>query len=230
MTVAFINAWGILLKGGPMMWPIILLSILAISVGVEKFLFLSSMEGRAKKFKPAFYQAVRENRMKDALGLCEEDAPGLGRICKAGLMKFGSSMELIKTAMEQAAVFEIHILKQRLNLLVFAVNAAPLLGLLGTTTALCVVFHAAQMRSNALNPLSLGDMASGVWQALVTTSAGLSVGIVSFAIYSFTVSRINDKIAGFEQTISEVTTMLQAVSQLDPSAGMLNHESGTPQD
>jgi biopolymer transport protein ExbB len=219
MTVFFINAWGILLKGGPMMWPIFLLSILAITVGIEKFLFLSALERDIKKFKPVFFKAVRENRMKDALGICEENILGLGNICKAGLMKFGASVDLMKASMEQAAGFEIHVLKQRLGLLAFIVNAAPLLGLLGTTTSLCVVFHAAQMRSNALNPLSLGDMSSGIWQALLTTSAGLSVGIVSFAIYSFTAGRVNGAIVSFEQTISEAVGILQAVSQLDPPKG-----------
>ena len=215
MTVTFINAWGILLKGGPMMWPIFLLSLLAITVGIEKFLFLSTVDRSIKKIKPVFFKAVRANRMKDALSVCEENPLGLGNICKAGLMKYGSSMDLIKASMEQAAAFEIYALKQRLNLLAFIVNAAPLLGLLGTTTALCVVFHAVQMRSNALNPLSLGDMSSGIWQALVTTSAGLLVGIISFAIYSFTASRVNDVIVIFEQTISESVGLLQAVSQLD---------------
>jgi biopolymer transport protein ExbB len=215
MTVIFINAWGILLRGGPMMWPIVLLSILAITVGIEKFLFLNAVDQSARKFRPVFLKAVRESRMKDALGICEENMFGLGPICKAGLMKFGSSVDLIRASMEQAAGFEIHALKQRLNLLAFIVNAAPLLGLLATTTSLCVVFHAVQMRSNALNPLSMGDMSSGIWQALVTSSAGLSVGIISFAIYSFTVSRVNDVVMTFEQTISETVSTLQAVSESD---------------
>ena len=222
MTVSFINAWGILFKGGPMMWPIFALSILAITVGIEKWLFLSTLEQDIRRFRPLFFKAVRENRMKDALGLCEDNAYGVGRICKAGLMKFGSSVGLIKSSMEEVAVFEIHGLKKRLDLLVFIVNAAPLLGLLGTTSSLCVVFHAAQMRSNALNPLSLGDMSSGIWQALLTTSAGLSVGIISFAVYSFTASRVNGLIAAFEQTISEAAGILQAVAQLSPASAEEN--------
>jgi len=208
MTFSFINAWGILLKGGPMMWPILLLSLLAVTVGIEKFLFLNTVDRDIKKFKPVFFKAVRENRMKDALGICEENIFGLGNICRAGLMKSGSSVDLIKASMIEAAGFEIHVLKRRLNLLAFIVNAAPLLGLLGTTSALCVVFHAAQMRSNALNPLSLGDVSSGIWQALLTTSAGLSVGIISFAIYSFTAGRVNELIVSYEQTISEVVEVL----------------------
>lgn len=204
-----------------MMWPIFLLSILAVTVGIEKFLFLSAVEKNINKFKPVFFKAVRQGKMKDALGTCEENALGLGNICKAGLMKYGSSIDLIKASMEQAASFEIHALKQRLNLLAFIVNAAPLLGLLGTTTALCVVFHAAQMRSNALNPLSLGDMSSGIWQALVTTVAGLSVGIISFAIYSFTASRVNQVVVSFDQTISEAVGILQAVSESDSPEGSL---------
>jgi biopolymer transport protein ExbB len=203
------------------MWPIFLLSILAVTVGIEKFLFLSAVEKNINKFKPVFFKAVRQGKMKDALGTCEENALGLGNICKAGLMKYGSSIDLIKASMEQAASFEIHALKQRLNLLAFIVNAAPLLGLLGTTTALCVVFHAAQMRSNALNPLSLGDMSSGIWQALVTTVAGLSVGIISFAIYSFTASRVNQVVVSFDQTISEAVGILQAVSESDSPEGSL---------
>jgi len=215
MTVAVFNAWGILLKGGAMMWPIFLLSILAITVGIDKFLFLNAVEKNIKKIKPVFFDALRTNRMKDALGICEENAPGLGVILKAGLMKYGSSIDLIKASMDQAAAFEVHALKQRLDLLAFSVNAAPLLGLLGTTTSLCIVFHAVQMRSNALNPLSLGDMSSGIWQSLITTSAGLSVGIISFAIYSFTAKRVNDLIVAFEQTISEAVGVLQSASQLD---------------
>jgi len=127
--------------------------------------------------------------------------------------------------MEQAAAFEIHALKQRLHLLAFIPNAAVLLGLLGTTNALCVVFHAAQMRSSALNPLSLGDMSSGIWQALLTTSAGLSVGIITFAIYNFTASRVNDLIVAFDQSISEATELLQALAQLDRHTGEPPHES-----
>lgn len=213
MTVSIINAWGIFLRGGPIMWPILILSLLAFTVGIEKFLFLNAVQEQIRKFKPVFFKAVQENRMKDALGICEENTFGLGNVCKAGLMKFGSSVELMKASMEQAAAFEVHALKQRLSLLVFIVNTAPLLGLLGTTTSLCVVFHAAQMRSNALNPLSLGDMSSGIWQALVASSAGLSVGIISFAIYSFTASRTNDVIVTIEQTINETAVILQAVSE-----------------
>jgi biopolymer transport protein ExbB len=202
-----------------MMWPIFLLSILAITVGIEKFLYLNAVDKNIKKFKPVFLKDVRQGRMKEALGACEENALGLGNIYKAGLMKYGSSVDLIKSSMEEAAGFEVRILKQRLNLLAFIVNAAPLLGLLGTSSALCVVFHAVQMRSNALNPLSLGDMSSGIWQALVATSAGLSVGIISFAIYSFTASRVNDVVATIEQTISEAAGTLQAMAENDEGAG-----------
>ncbi|MBF0503755.1 MAG: MotA/TolQ/ExbB proton channel family protein [Candidatus Omnitrophica bacterium] len=209
MTISFINAWGILLKGGPMMWPILLLSVATIAVGIEKLMLFSAVEQNMKKLKPVFFKAIQENRMKDALIACEENSDALGRICKAGLMKYGATADLIKVSMEQAAGFEIHALKRRLNLLAFIPNAAVLLGLLGTSNALCVVFHAVLMRSNALNPLSLGDMSSGIWQALLTTSAGLSVGIIGYAIYSFTASRINDIVSAFEQTIGESAELLQ---------------------
>jgi len=185
---------------------------------------LTGIEKNMKKFKPVFFKAIQENRMEDALKACEEAPDGLGRIGRSGLMKFGSSVDLIKASMEQAAAFEIHVLKQRLNLLAFVPNASALLGLLGTTSALCVVFHAVQMRSSALNPLSLGDMSSGIWQALLTTSAGLGVAIITFAVYHFTASRVDDMILDFEQTISETAELLQAVSETDRKLGVEPHE------
>ncbi|MBF0511245.1 MAG: MotA/TolQ/ExbB proton channel family protein [Candidatus Omnitrophica bacterium] len=215
MPVVVINAWGLLFKGGPMMWPILFLSILSITIGIEKFLFLNAVDKQIRKFKLDFLKAIRDNRIKDALSLCEEHPVGLGLICKAGVMKFGASIDLIRQAMQERAGIEIHRLKQHLGLLQFIINAAVMLGLLGTTTALCVVFHAAQMRSNALNPLSLGDMSSGIWQALVTTASGLFVGVLTFAIYSFVAMRVNDLIAVFDQSIQETITILQAVSEME---------------
>ena len=131
MTIAFINAWGILLKGGPMMWPILLLSVVAIAVGIEKLLFLTGVEKNMKKLKPVFFKAIQENRMKDALSVCTENPDGLGRIGKAGLMKFGSSVDLIKASMEQAAAFEIHALKRRLNVVGLHPQCGCVIGIVG---------------------------------------------------------------------------------------------------
>ncbi len=210
MNIAFINAWGILFKGGPMMWPILLLSIVGLVIAVEKFIQLNKAQQELLRFKEGLFVEIRQQRLKEALVLCEERANFVGRIIKAGIVKFGQPRSVIVAAMEDAATVEIHQLKQRLGILALITNVAPMLGVLGTVSGMTVVFHAVQMRANALNPLSLGDMSSGIWQALLTTTAGLLVGVISLSAYSFCCARVNDVIMSIDQAVKEAANLLES--------------------
>ncbi len=225
MNVAFVNAWGLVFKGGPMMWPILILSVFALAIAVEKLLALQNLERRMVDVKVRILNAIRENRLKEALQMCEEQPTVISRVLKAGILKFGTSAQTMKGAMEEIAYFEIHQIKQRMGLLAMIVNAAPLLGLLGTISGMCVVFHAVQMRSNALNPLSLGDMSSGIWQALLTTVAGLMVGVMALAVHGFCGNRINDFIVLIEQIILEASQVLHNISESGMREEQSQHES-----
>ncbi len=215
MTLVFFNAWGILVKGGAMMWPILLLSIVAVTITIEKTIQLNAVLRSLPLLREGVMGALRANQLKEAVRLCEETPSLLGKVIKAGVLKFGAGRDTVKSEMEQAAVMLVHQLKQRLDILALITNVAPLLGLLGTVAGLCVVFHAVQMRSNALNPLSLGDMSSGIWQALLTTAAGLIVGIISLSVYSFCASRVNDVIMQIEQLILEITGTIERVAEIE---------------
>ncbi len=210
MSIAFINAWGILFKGGPMMWPILLLSIVALVIAIEKFIQLNKAQQELIRFKEAVFMEIRQQHLKEALILCEESAGFIGRILKGGVVRFGQPRLAVLMAMEDAAAIEIHQLKQRLGILALITNVAPILGILGTVSAMTVVFHAVQMRANALNPLSLGDMSSGIWQALLATTAGLLVGVISLTAYSFCRSRVNDLIVSIDQMVKEAANLLES--------------------
>lgn len=210
MNIAFVNAWGILFKGGAMMWPILLLSIVGLGIAVEKFISLNKAQKEMDLLKAALFQEIRNNRLKEAVKLCEAGESFIGRIIKAGILKFGQPRAAVLAAMEEMASIEIHYLKQRLDILKLITNAAPLLGLVGTISGMTVVFHAVQMRSNALNPLSLGDMSSGVWQALLSTTAGLMVGLIVLAAHSFCAARVNDMIVRIEATVNGAADLLES--------------------
>lgn len=213
MTVSVMNAWTILFKGGPMMWPILLLSIVAMAIGINRLIALASIERALPLQKQRLLDSLRLGRLKDTMRLCEEQGV-LGAILKQGILKFGSSRDLIKGSMEEVFDYEAARIKQHMDLLSLVINAAPLLGILGTVNAMTVVFHAVQIRSNLLNPLTAGELASGIWQALLTTAAGLTVGVLGFAIYGFCAARINTVMSYFQRSINEMTNVLLQLAEL----------------
>ncbi len=213
--VAVFNLWQLILKGGPMMWPLILLSIIALAIGLERLFYLSSLEKILKVHKANLFNSLQKEKIKQTLSVCESYQSPFSRVFKAGLLKFGSSSEVIKTAMDEVFIYETHRLKERMGILYFIVNVSVLIGLLGTVVGLTVVFHSIQVRSNVLNPLSVGDVAVGIWQALFSTVVGMMVCILTYSIYSFCISRINNVIADLQISISQTTHMLVQLGQLN---------------
>ncbi len=217
MMVIVFNLWQLILKGGPMMWPIVFLSVVALAVGMERVFFLSSMEKSLKAHKADLMRSLQQDSIKHTLGLCESYKSPFSRILKAAILKFGNSPEVIKTAMEEVFVYETYLLRERMGVLSFVINVSVLIGLLGTVIGLTVVFHSVQVRANVLNPLGVGDMAVGIWQALFSTIAGLVVCILSFSVYSFCVSRINNVIADLQIAMARVVHILVQLAELNPN-------------
>lgn len=214
MNIVVMNAWQIVLKGGPMMWPILLLSITALAIGINRMMLLTKTERKLLVDKQILLESLRQGRLKDTMRLCESQDGILSGILREGILKFGSSRDLIKGSMEEIFEHETSKIKEHMGILSAIVNIAPLVGLLGTVNAMTVVFHAVVIRSNVLNPLTAGELATGIWQALLTTAAGLLVAILSYAVYTFCAMRINVIIVHIERLIVEMTNILQQLSEL----------------
>ena len=211
--VAFFNLWQLLLKGGPMIWPLLLLSVLALSVGLEKIFYLISYEKSFRSNKDKLFENLKKENIKQVVTMCEDLSGSFSHILKAGLLNFGHSKEAISAAMQEIYVYEVCRLKERMSILSFVINVSVLIGLLGTVIGLMVVFHSVQVRSNVLNPLSLGDVAVGIWQALFVTVLGLMVCILSFAVYSYCAARINNIIADLDIAKHQALHMLIQLAQ-----------------
>lgn len=218
MIVVIFNLWQLILKGGPLMWPILLLSVVALGVAVERIVYLSKAQKLFKAHQTHLMRSLQQDSIKHTLSLCESYDSSFSRIFKAALLKFGNSAEVIKVGMEEIFVYEVRRLQERMNILIFAINASVLMGLLGTVVGLTVVFHSVQIRSNLLNPLSMGDMAQGIWQALFTTVAGLTVCVLSFSAYSFCMSRINDITADLQMAMAKTVHILVQLAELNDAA------------
>ena len=198
------SAWEFIKEGGPMMAPILLCSLMAFSIIIEKFMYFVSLRTNLLQLKRQIFQQLKDNNIKEALNTCEGNPSPLAQILKAGISKFGSSREEIKEQMENASLFEIPKLENRLNALATIAHIAPLLGFLGTVTGMISIFHTIQARSASMNPVTAGDLAGGISEALITTTAGLMVAIPAYVAHNYFVSRVNTIVLEMEHGAAEL--------------------------
>jgi len=215
MNIWEISLWKLILAGGPIMAPIILCSVFALGIVIEKLIYFSSIKTDTIKLKNQVFEHVKNNKLKEAVELCEINPAPVARILKAGLLKSGASRDEIKEAIEDVSLFEIPKLERRLNALATIAHVAPLLGLLGTVTGMTGSFHTIQVRSTTLNPVTPGDLAGGIWEALLTTVAGLVVAIPTFVAYNYCISQVNHHVLEMERIATELVNFLSQIAEAE---------------
>ena len=208
MSIWEINAWKLFLTGGPVMWPILLCSILSLGIALEKIWHFSVVKTDTLRLKREILKLIRKNKFKEALGLCQTNSSPIAKIFKAGILKFGSSKQDIQEAIEDMTLFEIPPLEKRLTALATIANIAPLLGLLGSVAGIIGTFHTIQVRSMTNNPAAPGELVGGIGEALITTMAGLLVAIPTFVVYNYCVSRVKNIVLEMERAATELVDFL----------------------
>ena len=213
MGIEGIEAWELLKAGGPVMIPIVLCSIFALGIVIEKLIFFSSIRTDIHHLKEGVFSLIKNNKLKQAIETCDNNPSPVAKILKAGIVKFGSSREEIKEAMEDISLFEIPKLEKHLTALTTIANISPLLGLLGTVIGMTTVFYTIHIRAASMNPVTPADLAGGIWQALLTTAAGLMVAIPAFVAYNYCVSRVNAVVLDMERVATELVNFLCHISE-----------------
>lgn len=197
-----------IVKGGPMMIPILLCSILALAIIMERFMYLQKIKLDTKKFMNDISDSLKRNRAMDAINICEQ-APGpLPNVLKAGILKYDRTRQEIKEAIEDASLHEIPRLERNISILATVAQISTLLGLLGTVIGMVEVFQKIQEKSAALNPVTPADLSGGIWQALIATAAGLIVAIPTLTAYNYFVSRVNNFILQMEISATDLVNIL----------------------
>jgi len=178
---------------------------------IEKLIYFSTIKEDPKKIRATVFEYIKNNKIKEAIVYCEESPSPVAKILEAGLLKFGSPKEDIREALSDASQLEIPKLERRLTALSTIAQISPLLGLLGTVTGMASSFHTIQVRTTSMNPVSPGDLAGGIWEALLTTVAGLMVAIPAYVVYNYLVSRINKFILEMERSATELLNHLSQI-------------------
>ena len=202
------SLWQVFLSGGPVMWPILLCSVFALAIILEKSWYLNKIKIDTQKFLGNILDRIKRHEIKEALQTCDNTKSPIAHILKAGILKYDRTRDQIKEAIEDASLYEIPKLEKNLSILATIAHISPLLGLLGTVTGMVRCFQTIQAKATSFHPVSPGDLAGGIWEALLTTVAGLIVAIPAFVAYNYLVSHINNFILEMEKASTELVNFL----------------------
>jgi biopolymer transport protein ExbB len=202
------SPWKIFLAGGPIMWPILICSIWALAVVMERLWFLNRIKIDADRFLRSVLEKVKQHKTGEALSDCDATKNPAGQILKVGILKEGRTRQEMKEAIEDAALYEVPLVEKNLNVLATIAHVSPLLGLLGTVTGMVSCFQTIQIKTTSTHQVTPGDLAGGIWEALLTTVFGLVVAIPAFIAYNYLVSRVNGIILDMERAAAELVNLL----------------------
>lgn len=190
------------------MYPIILCSIMAFAVILERLYYLRKIKIDTVAFMSKIEGALKYNKVAEAVKICEDTAGPIARIIKAGILKYDRPRQEIREAIEDAGHQEVPKLEKHIKILATIAHISPLFGLLGTVTGMVKAFQVIQIKAAALNPVSAGDLAGGIWTALLTTAAGLIVAIPAIAAYHYLAARVQDFTLEMEHSATELINIL----------------------
>ena len=196
----------LILQGGYMMIPIFLLSIVAVYVYVERIRTI----GRAAKTPIGFIDNIKklvaDGDLSGAKVLCQQSDTPIGRMIGKGLSRIGSPLKNIEVSIENVGKIEIYNLEKNLSLLATISGAAPMIGFLGTVTGMIRAFISIAQEEGAVSPKLLS---AGIYEAMLTTAAGLFVGIIAYLGYNYLVTRVQKVVHNMEYTSIDFIDLLQ---------------------
>lgn len=174
------NAFEFLCKGGPVMAPLLLCSVLSIAVIIERFIRLNQAAGDSSELMSRIESLLALGKSTDAIRLCETEGTPLACML-AGALKCPSA-SLAERCMEEYALKTMPDLYKRLGILDTIITIAPLLGLLGTVTGMIRAFHIVSTKTGLGTPTAI---TGGVAEALIATATGLAIAIFTLVGYNF---------------------------------------------
>ncbi len=195
-------------KGGPIMWPILLCSVIAFAIVIERLIRLRAEQINTKSFMEQISKSLKRNKVMEALELCDRTGGPIANILKAGILKHDRPRHEIRESIEDASIHEVPRLERNLPVLATVAHVSPLLGLLGTVTGMVAAFQVIESKASALNPVNPGDLASGIWEALLTTVFGLCVAIPTYVAYNYLVSRVDGFVLDMERSATDLLNIL----------------------
>ncbi len=196
----------LIFQGGYMMIPIFMLSFVAVYVFVERIRTIGRAAKTPSGFMDNIKKLVTEGDLSGAKLVSQQSDTPIGRMIGKGLSRIGSPLKNIEVSIENAGKIEIYNLEKNLSLLATISGAAPMIGFLGTVTGMIRAFMSIAQEEGAVSPKLLS---AGIYEAMLTTAAGLCVGIIAYLGYNYLVTRVQKVVHNMEFTSIDFIDLLQ---------------------
>lgn len=195
----------LLANGGLMLWLILFISAVAVAVFIERFLHFHRAQINSTEFLNGVRTVLKRDNVVEAISICDATPGPVARLVKTAILNRDQGKERVREALEEAGLAEVPRLEEKLNLLATIAQLAPLLGLLGTVLGFIQIFMVMQKEGPYAHA---GQLASGVWQALICAAAGLAVAIPAHAGYNYLVSRVNSIVLDMERAATDIVRIV----------------------
>ena len=199
------NIFSIVVRGGWLMIPIAVCSFIAAAIIVERWLTLRKARVNTGTLMNRVRQALGSGESGRALDVCEETPGPVAGMLKQGIQRAGASRSLIRETVEAAGKAELYQLERGLGSLATVAGVAPLIGFLGTVTGMIRAFMEIESLGGQVNA---NVLAGGIWEALMTTAAGLTVGIPALIFYNWLVGQVQQFVFEMERSSMELLDLL----------------------
>ncbi len=188
-----------------MLWLILIASSVALVVFIERVLHFHRAQINSMEFLNGVRNVLKRDNVVEALSICEATPGPVARLVKVAILNRDRGRDGVRDALEEAGLTEVPPLEDKLNLLATIAQIAPLMGLLGTVMGFIQIFS--QLES-AKTMATSAMLASGVWQSLICTAAGLAVAIPCYAGYNYLVNRVNTIVLDMERSATEIVNIV----------------------
>jgi len=199
------NLFELALKGGWLMIPIFLLLFVAVAVAIERTLVINKTGKEDATFMNRIKDYIHDGRIDSALNLCRSENTPYSRMIEKGISRLGRPMNDVLVAIENVGNIEVAKLEKGFIWVATTAGVAPMIGFLGTVTGMVRAFFD---MANAGSNVDVTLLSSGIYEALVTTVAGLIVGIIALFAYNYLVSRVSGVVTKMETRSMEFMDLL----------------------
>lgn len=193
-TAAEVSYMDLIIKGGIMMIPLFLLSVVAVFIFFDRYFYIRGQ----KRLEPVFFdklnELIRSGKVDAAVSLCESTNSSESRILMKGLQNLGRPIRDIQDRMEMEGKLEVYNYEGNLYYLGVIASIAPMMGFIGTIIGVIKIFYNISLADN----ISISLISGGLYEKLIASGVGLTIGIISYAAYHFLNNRINKLVQNWE--------------------------------
>lgn len=199
-----LKLFDLLMKGGFVMIPILILSLTSLYIFFERYLYIR----KASYMEPNFLNNIKDKLQNDniqgALDLCRYSKSPIAKLIEKGLSRVGSPIRDVENAIENTARVEIYQMEKNLSILAAVAAIAPMFGFLGTVVGMIRAFY----NISLANDISIGIIASGIYEKMVTSAAGLLVGVMAHILFTYLNTMIDRNVNKMEVTAIDFIDIL----------------------